>query len=505
MPEYLLLVDDIKHWKTDYPRFPVAAVRDYLTGSDWAKKRNLHVINLCRNLNYHSLGYYASLLAEARGHRMLPSVKTLHDLTRKTLYGPIIDDLDDVVTKALAKQAQHQNVDIARFEIVLHFGKCDSEALRPLARRLYEAFPTPLLRVEFSRNGRWRISKLKTGSLTTLSSLQEGYFFKVLENKLQQRWREPDQAIPARYNLAILHDPQEALPPSDAKALHYFIKAAADLGIETEFITGKDIGHIAEYDALFIRETTALNNHTYRFARKAANEGLVVIDDPSSILRCVNKIYLSELLTANKIQIPPSVILGKGELERAEKKLGYPMVLKIPDGSFSRGMFKVKDRSELEKAAAELFEHSELILAQAYTYTEFDWRIGILNGEAIYACRYYMSRGHWQIINHNKNGKSVEGRADTLAIDQVPVAVLETALKAARLIGDGLYGVDLKETAQGVVVIEVNDNPSIEHGVEDRVLGKQLYQRIMAEFLRRLDAKHHPSKTKKTLKPSIEV
>jgi len=65
--------------------------------------------------------------------------------------------------------------------------------------------------------------------------------------------------------------------------------------------------------------------------------------------------------------------------------------------------------------------------------------------------------------------------------------VVKTALKAANLIGDGLYGVDLKQIGNKVVVIEVNDNPSIDAGVEDAVLGSALYETIMQEFLRRLE------------------
>jgi len=38
-------------------------------------------------------------------------------------------------------------------------------------------------------------------------------------------------------------------------------------------------------------------------------------------------------------------------------------------------------------------------------------------------------------------------------------------------------------------VIEVNDNPSIESGVEDAYLGEDLYRRIMQEFLNRLERK----------------
>ena len=59
------------------------------------------------------------------------------------------------------------------------------------------------------------------------------------------------------------------------------------------------------------------------------------------------------------------------------------MVLKMPDGAWSTGVFKVKDRAEFEAVAEQLFRDSELILAQAYTYTDFDWRVGILNGEVL--------------------------------------------------------------------------------------------------------------------------
>ena len=36
-------------------------------------------------------------------------------------------------------------------------------------------------------------------------------------------------------------------------------------------------------------------------------------------------------------------------------------------------------------------------------------------------------------------------------------------------------------------VIEVNDNPNIDAGIEDHVLGDELYERIMRVFVDRLD------------------
>jgi len=60
-------------------------------------------------------------------------------------------------------------------------------------------------------------------------------------------------------------------------------------------------------------------------------------------------------------------------------------------------------------------------------------------------------------------------------------------LKAAAVVGDGLYGIDIKEVDKCAYVIEVNDNPSIDSGVEDLYLGEELYMQIMHEFLRRFE------------------
>ncbi len=110
----------------------------------------------------------------------------------------------------------------------------------------------------------------------------------------------------------------------------------------------------------------------------------------------------------------------------------------------------------------------------------------MLNRQPLFACRYYMSRGHWQIYQHHGNGRVSSGGFDAVDLKQVPKAVMDAALKAANLIGSGLYGVDVKERDGQVFVIEVNDNPSIDRHVEDAFLGELLYDRIVTEFLRRI-------------------
>ena len=54
-------------------------------------------------------------------------------------------------------------------------------------------------------------------------------------------------------------------------------------------------------------------------------------------------------------------------------------------------------RKNCKQVLKMLFEKSAILLAQAFTPTEFDWRVGLLNGVPLYACKYYMAKGHWQI------------------------------------------------------------------------------------------------------------
>jgi glutathione synthase/RimK-type ligase-like ATP-grasp enzyme len=281
------------------------------------------------------------------------------------------------------------------------------------------------------------------------------------------------------------------MPPSNPKALQYFVKVGRECSVNVELIEKKDYGRLAEFDALFIRETTGIDHYTYQFAKKAESEGMVVIDDPDSILKCTNKVYLDELLRNHRIRTPKTVIVRRDNLERVDSEIAYPIVLKIPDGSFSRGVFKVNDRAELLDMAGKLFKSSDLLLAQEFLYTEFDWRVGILNKAPLFVCQYFMSKEHWQIYHHEpgKGRGFREGEAKTFRVEDAPEIVVKNALKAANLIGNGFYGVDLKQTAKGVVVIEVNDNPNLDHGIEDLVLKEELYRRIVEDFVWRLDRK----------------
>lgn len=482
MQKSLIVVDDLKLWAPYYPSEMVISFQDYLNLKGTIIQQTRRVINLCHTDKYLGQGYYCSLLSEARGHRVLPTVNAINDLRSRQLYLIALGDLRELKLPPPSQADQ-----LLTFKI--YFGTSKEEALRVISRRIFERVNFPILEVALQHKGGWTLKSLKSVSLEDLNESEQTEFGEALELYNKQIWRRAKQPKQARWQMAILVNPEEKLPPSDPDAIKKFVKAAGKLNIEAEVISPKDITRLSEFDALFIRETTEINHHTYRFSRRAELEGLVVIDDPISILRCCNKVYLTDAFKRNKVPTPASRIIqarDKHVIKTLEEDFSYPFILKIPNGSFSRGVCKVKNREELKHRLRELFQQSSLLLAQEYMYTEFDWRIGVLNHKPLYANRYYMAKNHWQIYEHG--GDEVKsGAFDSLPTFEVPKIVLEAAIKAANIIGDGLYGIDIKQSGNAAYVIEVNDNPSLEHEVEDAYIGDELYMQIMGEFARRLE------------------
>ena len=134
MDIHLVVVESLKGWRSDYPGVRVVAARDYLAGPEYLKAKDLRVINLCRSYRYLSTGYYCSLLAEPRGHRVIPTVRTLTSLASKSIYSLNIEDLDGSIQKSLKRRLAG---DGACFELPIFFGRSEDPALADLARQLF--------------------------------------------------------------------------------------------------------------------------------------------------------------------------------------------------------------------------------------------------------------------------------------------------------------------------------------------------------------------------------
>ena len=479
----LIVVNNPRDWQLEISGVTVVPARAYLTDPAYGDNRSFKVFNLCKSYQYQSLGYYVSLLAEARGHKPLPRASTIEDLQSRNLVRLLTEGLDELVQKSLAP------IKSDSFELSIYFGRNVASRHDLLSRQLFNLLQAPLLRAHFERHGdQWQIRSVRPIAANDIPPQHHEFVVQAATDYFMGRRKRLRKRAAPRFDLAILHDPANPEPPSNAKAMQKFEKAAESMGLQTEFITRADIGRLAAFDALFIRDTTFVNHYTYRFSRRAAAEGLVVIDDPDSILKCNNKVYLAEVLARHSVPAPKTLMVHRDNVHQIIPHLALPCVLKQPDSSFSLGVAKVESEDELLAKVGELLQKSELIIAQEWLPTEFDWRVGILDRRPLFVCKYFMAPGHWQIVKHGEHRRDyVEGPTVAVSVGETPEEVIKIALKAANLIGDGFYGVDLKQIGNRCYVIEVNDNPNVDAGNEDGVLKDALYQEVMGVFLRRIE------------------
>ena len=268
-------------------------------------------------------------------------------------------------------------------------------------------------------------------------------------------------------------------------ALQNFKRAAEKAGHEFSFLFREDIADIPRYNAVFIRATTDPLYTAYIVSKTAWTLGLKVIDDPESIKVCANKIHQYALFEKFNVPHIPTLFLNRDELHHKTianifDNLGKPVVIKAPYTSFSRYVEKAACETSFRDVTKRFFKKSDVLAVQKFVPTAFDWRVGVLNDEVLYVCKYMIPKGRWK-HGAKLRGKPtvIWGRTVAMKKQNAPERLKEVALKACRVVGKGLYGVDIKEVDGDYIVVEVNDNPSIYAGYEDRC-AKDLYEKVIA-------------------------
>jgi hypothetical protein len=301
---------------------------------------------------------------------VIPSVETIIDLSARKLYENAIPELEDSLNKSLREPWRANR---CRRGCRIFFGTSTDARLERFGRLLFDWFRAPILELTL-KDGDWvsitRIGLLPLGKLDEAGprGLLPGHgplHRAAVEGRqvagacaLFLRHAGRSQRSRCRHPRLQVSSTGRALPRAWA--------------FRSSRSPARICRRLANFDALFIRETTSISNHTYRFARRAQQEGMPVIDDPVSMIRCTNKVYLDELMASNGIPVPDTVMLiGPEDFQRAADQLGFPMVLKVPDSSFSRGVKKVASMAELKALAGAWLHDSEVLIAQKFMPTKF--------------------------------------------------------------------------------------------------------------------------------------
>jgi len=266
MTGWVILVDQPKDFPNADTPHKVITTSEYLARPKLFDIGRPKLINLSRSYAYQSKGYYASLLAEARGHRVVPTVETMLELREVKLYEHALPDLEDELNRCIRKACSQPE---AEFKLLVCFGIARDERFEAFGRLLFDWFRCPALEITIEPGVWLSIDRIRPRSITRLTNGEVAFFRHCLHQHTRREWRDPKARTIAKYDLAVLHDPAEKMPPSSLASIKHFARIAEKHSVDLEPITRRQLAELAEYDGLFIRETTSIDNHTYRFARRA--------------------------------------------------------------------------------------------------------------------------------------------------------------------------------------------------------------------------------------------
>jgi glutathione synthase/RimK-type ligase-like ATP-grasp enzyme len=485
------IVTDQKQEWLQIPEASVLTARGYLAEPEGGQGGGVRVLNLCRTVRYQGRGYYVSLLAEARGQRPLPDVKTVENLKAEAFVQGLAAELQPLVQETL----HHDESE--RFELDVYLGKDPAQRHPALAEQLFASVRAPLLRALFGRaQGQWHLQGVQAIGVADIPVQHRAFLLEALKAFASEpSAAKPQRAGTGRPRLAILWDPDEPHKPSNEQALQRLLQAAPRVGLEAELIGPDALERLPEFDALFNRASPEVDGVVYEFVRQAESLGMPVVDDPESILKCLNKAYMHELMSRHRIAQPRTLIVQRGNVDQVVPTLGLPCVLKLPDSGFGLDVVKIESEDQLRQEAERFFQVSELIVAQQWLPTGFDWRVGVYDRRPLFVAKYFMAPGHWKVNQVAEGQRLIEGKTEAMAVGEAPEPVIQMAVRAANLIGRGLYGVDLKQVEDRVYLIEVNCNPNLDAGNEDQVLGDALYREVVGVFARRIaEQRSHAAK-----------
>jgi len=151
----LIVVNNPEKWNIAVDNIAVISSQDYLTNPEYSKLKKARVFNLCKDYSYQSKGYYVSLLAEARDHRAIPTVRNIVDLREPKLVKIVADDFDDLIQQSL------KNIKSQEFTLSIYFGQNVAQKYKELSAMFYRSFQIPFLRVHFNFTTKWNIKSIR--------------------------------------------------------------------------------------------------------------------------------------------------------------------------------------------------------------------------------------------------------------------------------------------------------------------------------------------------------
>lgn len=204
-----------------------------------------------------------------------------------------------------------------------------------------------------------------------------------------------------------------------------------------------------------------LSNATAKYGGEVISHfewlGIPSVNSSDAIVNARHKFRSLRILAQHGLPVPPSLTVGSATfLKDAVPELGeYPYILKPFYGTHGIGVMLLDTPTSLSSAVETMCELHRDYIIQSFVAEAagVDIRVLVIGGKAIAAMKRCAVPGEFRANIH----QGANGEALTLSDEYTTMAV-----NAANALNLGIAGVDILETKNGPIVLEVNQSPGFE-------------------------------------------
>lgn len=214
---------------------------------------------------------------------------------------------------------------------------------------------------------------------------------------------------------------------------------------------------VRDVDAVIPRIGASITSYGLAVVRQFEMMGVYCVNGSRAIARSRDKLRALQLLSRHDIGLPPTVYTRQAEhlpgcVERLE---GLPVVVKLLKGTQGVGVVLAESQAAAASVVEAFHGLEQEILIQKFIREAkgADIRAFVVGGRVVGAMKRQATNGEFRSNLH---------RGGTAQPVRLSRRYRRTAVAAARVLGLGVAGVDLLESNDGPMVMEVNSSPGLE-------------------------------------------
>jgi ribosomal protein S6--L-glutamate ligase len=223
------------------------------------------------------------------------------------------------------------------------------------------------------------------------------------------------------------------------------------------FYQGEPVGPV---DAVIPRIGASITFFGLAVVRQFEMMGVYCVNESQAIARSRDKLRCLQILSRHDIGLPPTVYTRQGEHVASciDHVDGPPVVVKLLEGTQGIGVVLAESTPAASSVIEAFHGLDQNILIQQFIREAngSDIRALVVGRKVVAAMKRTAVSGEFRSNIH---------RGGTARKVKLPAEYRKTALAAARVLGLRVAGVDLIESREGPMVMEVNSSPGLE-GIE---------------------------------------